>query len=1775
MKSRFLILVILLLSIAFVGQAFGASTLTPYPTKAPKGAYVNGGGVQADDNFFWQMLTLTTVDAEHASGTAVGDSMCFTLYLPTSMTVADVDNDGNYADEISYVWKDTDAGSEFVDVVLNYVNATNSAITFEVPRDRASNGGFTGDATGWTLADGAAYNANNLNLVVAAQAAASTATQAVRAKIGETYLLTYTTSGVANDPRVTPTLGGAAGTARTTAATFSELITATTTGSLIFLGEDISGYPGDATVTIDDVSVRPIHADQCLVGGFDASGLPWLYGNGWALSVGTASHPVANAALVAPLQQDVKAFAGDYVVKFDVGAGAGTVTPGIGGGAGSAATCATTNNIQVITATGAGNLTFTPDATFTGSIDNVSVYRVYSASTMEVGDKVYVMVPVETSVTPSVSSDDWYVDFLDGTDDDITNGSGTAVTYVDPGPTTLSLATFADNLSADNDTTNTIGDKYPTSSAATFGALPDMVVDGTAGDGFIQQNNAGVTLNGTEGGTETLYCVWISTDPNLAHIDSLSSGIFQAKKYTDLSKYLVNETSTGGVQYALGGYPEGSYYFYITSYLTGDFPLARSGKLVVRHWPEINLVGFDRDHDGAYTTGGGNDDQNLTLDSGSYFDYSGTKASTGQYTYVDLYTSVDDLDDNATVSLFYSTNASIDTSAVQRSGDPAAGTMTITGLTGAEPLASNLLENSEDEQGYIKYRWQIHPDSLGLVLSADSYTIYAITTDGKHFDLTSLMGVGSTNLTTTIKHSPNLTIDALDEYDGSVAAGVQVDVKSIDTMMLSWGKTGVNGALDYDDSAVISFYIHKDTNTVSDYDHRGYTAGDASTVWNDAATDPTTTHQIVTGLQEDLDSKGNMYYAWDLKEDFASSGWYPTDGSNYFIYAVVDENKTGGTVRCVTLGSNGDFYTTATDLAGEQIVFTNSAFSRLTDPPIEGVTINAEETYRLRFNAFDWDTNANLGFFVVKNTSTGYEDGPMTTTTAALDTLGSTAYMLSDNDGNYHAGNVTVSENSATYYDATIRIPGSATAKYTTTMGGTATDLADGTYWVYVGSTKESSFGNKVTNGTFTGAATGWTLGGTAAYNANNLNLAVANPGTAEQNVTVVVGRSYMITYTLSGIGGGCSVTPTLGGADGVARTADGTYNEVVTATTTGNLIFTAAGAGGSVVLDDVTVVPYVTVYRAPGPLTVVNAGVAASQRNLTVSPVEATVARGDTVTFSIRGADNGADVDRIDSYIAVEKEYWTLVSTSSPFTASLAFTGKMIANTVIDDSTNNRWIFQSVIFDGGNTLSMSDTGVGDVLATVQLVSKGTGSALQEQTSIYYVNQPSHGWVSRFSNNGTDISINSLASTIKIIPRPIIEGIVELDGRNDMGVPITFELRKRGSYAPLTDSLFIAVNDADSTSEGIQFTPDSEGKFTFTQVPVGEYDLIASYRRYLSGLVQVNVYPGLDTLFVSFGVLEGGDCIGYTDSLSYVYPDNQIDAEDINRISTAFLSTPSDTEWDNGSDNWKWADINEDDVVNATDLSMATANVGSNGAQPRYKTAGDFVATNATSTVEFANVPSTLKMGESYTIQVIAHNAAEVRAYFVNMNYDTSIFSFAGIQKGDFIAADSYSFPVVGSGAVGLANSVYGDEVFSGDGVLAEVTFTALQDGAFSADIISFETVALVNAEFVQEDLVKNTTGITENTPVVFSLDQNFPNPFNPSTTIGFTLPEASRVSIEIYDILGRRVRTLASGAYAAGKYSVIWDGRDANGHQASTGIYLYRIQAGNYSSTKRMTFMK
>ncbi|HWA06684.1 MAG TPA: FlgD immunoglobulin-like domain containing protein, partial [Ignavibacteria bacterium] len=97
----------------------------------------------------------------------------------------------------------------------------------------------------------------------------------------------------------------------------------------------------------------------------------------------------------------------------------------------------------------------------------------------------------------------------------------------------------------------------------------------------------------------------------------------------------------------------------------------------------------------------------------------------------------------------------------------------------------------------------------------------------------------------------------------------------------------------------------------------------------------------------------------------------------------------------------------------------------------------------------------------------------------------------------------------------------------------------------------------------------------------------------------------------------------------------------------------------------------------------------------------------------------------------------------------------------------------------------------------------------------------------------------------------------------------------------------------------------------------------------------------------------------------------------------------------------------------------------------------------------------------------------------------------------------------------------------------------------------------------------------TNTIPSKYSLAQNFPNPFNPSTLINYSIRENGSVKLEVYNVLGEKIKTLINEYQNSGHKSVVWDGTNDNGYKVASGLYIYKFVAGNYTNIKKMILIK
>jgi hypothetical protein len=130
-------------------------------------------------------------------------------------------------------------------------------------------------------------------------------------------------------------------------------------------------------------------------------------------------------------------------------------------------------------------------------------------------------------------------------------------------------------------------------------------------------------------------------------------------------------------------------------------------------------------------------------------------------------------------------------------------------------------------------------------------------------------------------------------------------------------------------------------------------------------------------------------------------------------------------------------------------------------------------------------------------------------------------------------------------------------------------------------------------------------------------------------------------------------------------------------------------------------------------------------------------------------------------------------------------------------------------------------------------------------------------------------------------------------------------------------------------------------------------------------------------------------------------------------------------------------------------------------------------------------------------------------------------------------------------------------------------------DNVYVKGLVSFAFSSYRIEPRGNEDIAVNPTDIPDGTIGKFGLAQNTPNPFNPKTQIAFSLPESADVTLSVYDVAGRRVATLVDRNLPAGPYAVEWNGCSDNGEKVASGVYFYRLTAGEKETSRKMVLLK
>ena len=271
-------------------------------------------------------------------------------------------------------------------------------------------------------------------------------------------------------------------------------------------------------------------------------------------------------------------------------------------------------------------------------------------------------------------------------------------------------------------------------------------------------------------------------------------------------------------------------------------------------------------------------------------------------------------------------------------------------------------------------------------------------------------------------------------------------------------------------------------------------------------------------------------------------------------------------------------------------------------------------------------------------------------------------------------------------------------------------------------------------------------------------------------------------------------------------------------------------------------------------------------------------------------------------------------------------------------------------------------------------------------------------------------------------------------------------------------------------------------------------------------------------------------------------------------------------------------DADNNGCINVVDLSFFAASYSNTA---NYSTTFDFNNDGAVNLVDYVAFAKVFKgtcsvAGKNETLEAsngkltveIQGNLAIVRlngtdAQGVQFDVMADGAKVAKVEDGSAFRGNSLSAYSEANG--GFTYAVASTEGTVNGGVVAVINL----DG-------KAKSVKLANIQIVEKSVAKLATDVTAmGIPSEFALGANYPNPFNPTTNINFSLPENVNVRLEVYDMTGRLVKSLVRGQLDAGVHTITWNGQDNAGTQVASGVYLYRLQAGTFVQTKTMTLLK
>jgi YVTN family beta-propeller protein len=300
--------------------------------------------------------------------------------------------------------------------------------------------------------------------------------------------------------------------------------------------------------------------------------------------------------------------------------------------------------------------------------------------------------------------------------------------------------------------------------------------------------------------------------------------------------------------------------------------------------------------------------------------------------------------------------------------------------------------------------------------------------------------------------------------------------------------------------------------------------------------------------------------------------------------------------------------------------------------------------------------------------------------------------------------------------------------------------------------------------------------------------------------------------------------------------------------------------------------------------------------------------------------------------------------------------------------------------------------------------------------------------------------------------------------------------------------------------------------------------------------------------------------------------DNLVDGPDISALGSAYGTAAADTAYR------PWLDVGPtveysptgrpltDNLVEFEDLILFAINYTLTG---RLLPPPEPASTNLVT----LDVPALPEVGEAFTATVRLQGNGTLQGMSVPVTWQSGALELLQWSAGDLLAAQGGPTMLLSPrpGVLDVALAGLRERGLSGSGDLAQLRFRVLSTANPHLKLEKVKARTQTNESVA----IRSETVRAPDLPTVFALDQAYPNPFNPTTRIRFDIPRPTRAQLVVYDVAGREVATLVDEEKTPGSYTVVWQGQDGRGRTVASGVYFYRLVAGDFEMTRKMLLLK